>query len=819
MHPPRIEPEDEPEDEGELDEVPDVGSMEDQRANSPPPSPRLPPVVPENVTAEAGTFVPVIEDISISLKFIEHVKNASLEDYLDKEAIYRLRNPPEHELTLDDPDDRYSIDVFLAVTTASEATYDAIRLATLRRYPDSGMLTYHRVKQLVAELSGVVPILTDMCINSCIGYTGPFVDLECCPMCGQDRYDAEKAPRKRFHTIPIGPQLQALWRSPESSDCMGYRRKYTEKIREELRQHNGIRVSPYGDFFDGSDYLDAVAGNNITSDDMVLMFSIDGAQLYRNKASDCWIYIWVIMDHAPAVRYKKRYILLGGFIGGPNKPRNADSYICVGLSHLAAIQKEGLKIWDASHRKVFVSRPFLAAVGADAVGLAPIAGTVGHNGKHGCRVHCPFVGRHKARGTHYYGARLKPANYSVAGCDHNDVELNTLLAAHTSATSKARYGTNLDILIRSPNQAQYEKRRLETGLVGPSIFSGLPAKHMLGVPALFVLDIMHLPALNIPDLLIPLWRATIDCDKTDDKALWTWAALKDPAVWKSHGQSVADATPYIPGSFDRPPRNPAEKISSGYKAWEYLLYFFGLGPALLFGVLPDPIWQNYCKLVRGFRILMQEEITPTELVEAHQHMTEFSDGFEELYVQRRADRIHFVRPCVHTASHFAPETTRVGPGIIVSQWALERTIGNLGEEIKQHRDPYTNISERGVRRCQVNALKAIVPDLEPVNNSLPRGSEDLGSGFILLRARDRVDRKVSNPHELHAIQTYLERNGCILPEPWEPRVRRWARVRLPNGQVARSSWKESLKRIDRLRISRNLKVSHHRGNSIYSIVI
>jgi hypothetical protein len=327
--------------------------------------------------------------------------------------------------------------VFLAVTTPSEATYNAIRLATLRRYPDSAMLTYHKVKQLVAELSGVVPILTNMCINSCIGYTGPFVDLECCPMCGQDHYDVEKVSRKQFHTIPIGLQLQALWRSPESSDCMGYHRKYTERIREELQQHNRTCVSPYGDFFDGSDYLDAMAGNNITSDDIVLMFSIDGTQLYCNKASDCWIYIWVIMDHAPAVRYKKRYILPGGFIGGPNKPRNIDSYICVGLSHLAAIQKEGLKIWDASHQKIFVFRPFLAAVGADTVGLAPIAGTVGHNGKHGCRVHCPFVGRHKAWGTHYYGARLKPANYSVAGCDHDDVELNTLLAAHTSATSKA----------------------------------------------------------------------------------------------------------------------------------------------------------------------------------------------------------------------------------------------------------------------------------------------------------------------------------------------------------------------------------------------
>ncbi|KAJ6528077.1 hypothetical protein B0H19DRAFT_1195027 [Mycena capillaripes] len=39
----------------------------------------------------------------------------------------------------------------------------------------------------------------------------------------------------------------------------------------------------------------------------------------------------------------------------------------------------------------------------------------------------------------------------------------------------------------------------------------------------------------------------------------------------------------IPGSFDRPPRNPAEKINSGYKAWERLLYVYGAGPALLYG--------------------------------------------------------------------------------------------------------------------------------------------------------------------------------------------------------------------------------------------
>jgi hypothetical protein len=42
---------------------------------------------------------------------------------------------------------------------------------------------------------------------------------------------------------------------------------------------------------------------------------------------------------------------------------------------------------------------------------------------------------------------------------------------------------------------------------------------------------------------------------------------------------------------------------------------------------------------------------------------------------------------------------------------MERTIGNLGEEIKQPSQPFANLSERGLRRCQVNALKSVLPHL------------------------------------------------------------------------------------------------------------
>lgn len=90
----------------------------------------------------------------------------------------------------------------------------------------------------------------------------------------------------------------------------------------------------------------------------------------------------------------------------------------------------------------------------------------------------------------------------------------------------------------------------------------------------------------------------------------------------------------------------------------------------------------------------------------------------------------------------APETERVGPGIIYSQWAIEWTIGNLGEEIKQHSDPYANLSQRGLRRCQVNALKAMIPDLVPVENPLPHGALDLGDKYSLLRAMDTASNVV-----------------------------------------------------------------------------
>ncbi|KAG1853989.1 hypothetical protein F4604DRAFT_1591365 [Suillus subluteus] len=293
---------------------------------------------------------------------------------------------------------------------------------------------------------------------------------------------------------------------------------------------------------------------------------------------------------------------------------------------------------------------------------------------------------------------------------------------------------------------------------------------------------MHIAG-NLSDLNISLWRGTMDCGPLDDVESWEWAVLKNRDAWDAHGESVEAAGPYLPGSFDRKLRNIAEKLNTNYKTWEFQLYTFGLGPALLYGVLPQPYWLNYCKLVRGFQLLCQHRITTEYLRHAHVLLCNWEKEFESLYYRRNEDRLQFIRPCVHQVNHLAPETLRKGPPICYAQWTMERTIGNLGQEIRQPSNPYANLSREGLRRCQVNTLLSVLPELNEPPKGLPTGSVDLGDGYALLRKRDR----------------YFQ--GRVLH-----RIKKWARLLLPNGQIARSAWQETIKPLEKIRISRNVKI-------------
>lgn len=247
------------------------------------------------------------------------------------------------------------------------------------------MLSLDQVKHYIHKLSGIIPLSHNICIDSCCVYTVPLRHLEDCYLCGKSHYDPiklaessrkNKVPCCQFDTIPIGLQVVASYASEATAKENGHCTCKTDQIHNVL-EHTGGHLAESDDVYCKSDYLGAVQNEKITSCDTMLMISIDGAQLYCNKHSDCWILIWVNLNLVLELWYKKN-VFISAVISGPNKPKNLESFIFPSLYHLLQPNK-----------RVFMS------------GMH-INGGVGHNGKRDCQLICDMSGHHMVGATHYY---------------------------------------------------------------------------------------------------------------------------------------------------------------------------------------------------------------------------------------------------------------------------------------------------------------------------------------------------------------------------------------------------------------------------------
>ena len=241
------------------------------------------------------------------------IKEATLASQFGPEELAELLEPQEHtSVPPDNPTLKLSLLNYILFMGCSQDMYEAARQNTHQCYPDIDILSHYQVKQLARILSGVITWEHHMCTQSCTAFTGLFANLEHCPDCGESRYEEKdledsngerKVPRKVFTTFPVGPQLQARWKHPQTAKEMLYRWEKTQELQREHAQSNNF-PGTYDDILCGDSYLDLVDDSTINEYDTVLMLSIDGAQLYEHKDLDCWIYIWLLVDLGPDKRYK-----------------------------------------------------------------------------------------------------------------------------------------------------------------------------------------------------------------------------------------------------------------------------------------------------------------------------------------------------------------------------------------------------------------------------------------------------------------------------------------------------------------------------------
>lgn len=324
----------------------------------------------------------------------------------------------------------------------------------------------------------------------------------------------------------------------------------------------------------------------------------------RRNLTVGYMYIWVILNLSPKHQYKKKHVFLSVIIPSPKKPKFIESFLFPGFHHPPAVQQEGLCIWDAWWSCEFVSRLFFFLGCIDGPGLTSLLNSVRHSGKHGCCMLCPLTGHHKPSRSQYYPVLLKPNNYEIPRCDHDDIN-----PYNVWSISSAEYVWHPCYVLESFIRAVFKLPHLQTGIVGPSIILGLQLDH---------------------SRVFLIWNDAPQWCKHGIFLAWHFSGfyqvlstvrqlphmalggserqqhLENP--WTAHCQLQAIPSWVIQchSLWSEPSCNHMVEVN-----WmDWMATVYGVAPALLYHILPDNIWHNYCKFVAALHIMSQYSISP-----------------------------------------------------------------------------------------------------------------------------------------------------------------------------------------------------------------
>ncbi|KAI1784743.1 hypothetical protein LXA43DRAFT_875163, partial [Ganoderma leucocontextum] len=100
--------------------------------------------------------------------FIEGLQTASLNGSgLDRITLGRLSAASEASPAIT-PFERAGLRMYLARGDASEANYADHRVIMQELHPEDDIPSYEAVQRLVGSVTGIHPLRTDMCVNTCL---------------------------------------------------------------------------------------------------------------------------------------------------------------------------------------------------------------------------------------------------------------------------------------------------------------------------------------------------------------------------------------------------------------------------------------------------------------------------------------------------------------------------------------------------------------------------------------------------------------------------------------------------------------------------
>ncbi|GES97105.1 transposase domain-containing protein [Rhizophagus clarus] len=132
------------------------------------------------------------------------------------------------------------------------------------------------------------------------------------------RYQVEGQSRAQVAYFSIQDRLVIQYQDSARTKQLRYHSEYIS------RNIDGT----IGDVFDGAQYKNLLQKGYFQDDrDIVLLGSVDGYQLFKQKCDDCWIILFINANLPPEQRVKKENLLITSIIPGPKAPKDFNSFL------------------------------------------------------------------------------------------------------------------------------------------------------------------------------------------------------------------------------------------------------------------------------------------------------------------------------------------------------------------------------------------------------------------------------------------------------------------------------------------------------------
>lgn len=163
---------------------------------------------------------------------------------------------------------------------------------------------------------------------------------------------------------------------------------------------------------------------------------------------------------------------------------------------------------------------------------------------------------------------------------------------------------------------------------------------------------------------------------------------------KKFGRLIPLAMQTLPPVFCGPVRDPHLKRQSQFKVYEWmaLLHWYIIPIGIELGFNPA-VLQNFSLFVQAIEFAMT--IAPRDdqqLKDLQILIANFLDGYQKLYIRSDPEKILRARLCIFQLIHIPYHIQWNGSICLGSQATVERSIGEMGHQIRSKKAPFANLA-------------------------------------------------------------------------------------------------------------------------------